>query len=282
VVETGGDPIVYIATHYDDSGTTRGRVRILEVGSTSTSIKATRNIPAPVFAIAVAANVKASGWHTVLIGTACDKLYRFDIDSPYTAFGTPTADVSGLGFLRDIVIHRAGTGDDRAYVAAWSSGVFGFDVTGTALSSLSGSWPLRPGLYLQPGVVHPTDSVSLTLEPTTARLAIGLSGAYYGELQYGGDCEKLVACTRSLGAPDHGKAEVQVWDVSAASSPQHEVSYSEIDDINMKGVMGVGIRIVERQLSHGSRGDGRRSSVDWRRLDAAGACGERARKVGSQ
>jgi len=66
VIESSGDFLVYIATQYDDSGVTRGRLRILRVGSTSTTIEATRNVAARVYAIAAAEGIQSSGVHTVL------------------------------------------------------------------------------------------------------------------------------------------------------------------------------------------------------------------------
>jgi len=211
------------------------RPRILdtwEVGQFFTSSAPV--IGGPVYSLAATTALSATNV-TLLVGTACQGVFRFDIATSSLSFGstapvkwTPTS--GARIFARDIVIDTEGSG--RGYVAANRNGVYALNLSGGLLAEdTSTGWPLQPvtsaltysiGVALKKGLANPV---------TGTRLVIALGPSFVGEHGHHGDCVKQSPCDCD-GSMTDCDIESAIWAVDVfrnvdarSGPPQNEASY---------------------------------------------------------
>jgi hypothetical protein len=195
-----------------------------------------------VWSIAVSSGF-VPGKLTVLVGTACEEIKRFELDPDADQLPDllgPTIPTWGNGyFVRDIELESQGGGTGRAFVALNRDGLAILRLDGGGLQLATG--PYKPELGTPGSPVTPTVTYcnGLSYDPVGQRLAVVLGPWFRGEKQYGSEARKPIPCipTPEVKPTEEGLLVLQVstdafveraWHVDSASATGGPIGGDEV------------------------------------------------------
>ena len=164
---------------------------------------------------------------TVLVGTACNGIGRFEFDLDAAAIPSVSGPaVLSSFFVRDIELEAQGSGNGRAFVALNRAGEAILSLNGGGMSLAAG--PVQPKLG-SPTLTPITYCNGLSYDPVWKRLAVVLGPWFREEKQFGSDERIPIPCTLvpEIDAIDRGVVVYsavtnslveQVWDVTTVES----------------------------------------------------------------
>ena len=180
---------------------------------------------------------------TVVVGTACDGIYRYDFPLSATSIPASTASIgSQAGFVRDVVIDPDTT-RARAFTAHHNLGI------GMVSLANGGLTVLQPAQVLDPSAT-PTYALDLDFDEQHEILAVAAGPFFGAEFQYGGESRIPVPCTAFDQAESDSASGTYVFDVSNDQFTQlffEQGDQVEWKDDNFPRVYAVGLRVEDTE-----------------------------------